>query len=184
MTAFIAILRGINLGSHYKLPMPELKKLCLSLKYENPETYIQSGNVVFRSDETRQEAMADNLSKKIASAFHYDVPVIVLSEKELMSVIKQNPFLTLKGIDTERLHVTFLAERPSKTDLDKITGNDYEPDRFICKGKSVYLYCPNGYGRTRLTNTFFESKLKVTATTRNWRTLHVLAAMASAQKPA
>lgn len=95
----------------------------------------------------------------------------------MKKVMASNPFLKQKGTDIERLFVTFLADTPNKTEKDKIEKLDYSPDNFIMNGKEIYLYCPNGYGRTKLNNNFFENKLKVTATTRNWNTVNKLVEM-------
>jgi uncharacterized protein (DUF1697 family) len=93
-------------------------------------------------------------------------------------VLSNNPFLSEKNIDESKLHVTFLGEFPSKEQIKKTETLNYEPDRFNIAGKEIYLYCPNGYGRTKLNNNFFENKLNVMATTRNWNTVKKLVEMA------
>ena len=100
--------------------------------------------------------------------------MIIRTIDELQILLHKNPFLKEKNIDKDRLHVTFLAEDPAQTNVNSIKDLDYKPDRFIISVKEVYLYCPNGYGRTTLNNNYFENKLKVTATTRNWRTVNEL----------
>ena len=93
-------------------------------------------------------------------------------------MITENPFLNDKTVDPEKLHITFLAAKPAQELLDKLVPTNYLPDRFNIIGSTVYLYCPNGYGQTKLTNTFFENKLKVRATTRNWKTVKKLLELA------
>jgi uncharacterized protein (DUF1697 family) len=93
--------------------------------------------------------------------------------------ISVNPFLKQSKIDIEKLHITFLAEIPEQENVESIRNINYSPDKFIIIDKEVYLYCPNGYGITKLSNNFFEQKLKIKATTRNWRTVNKLFEMAT-----
>jgi uncharacterized protein (DUF1697 family) len=182
MTVYISILRGINVSGHKKVPMAELKVLYEELNFKNIRSYIQSGNVVFESKESENRVLAKKIEKKIAEKFKFDVPVIIRSEKEFNKAVVQNPFLKEKNIDPEKLHITFLEEMPQQELSDKISMLDFKNDRFIILGTEIYLYCPDGYGNTKLTNTFFENKLKVTATTRNWRTANMLLDMAKSEK--
>src|SRR6202008_1647475 len=94
-------------------------------------------------------------------------------------VLQNNPFINKRKEDVTKLHVTFLSAEPEKANIDKIKGGNYVADEFRVTGKTVYLFCPNGYGNTKLSNTFFENKLKVTATTRNWKTINELVIMAT-----
>jgi uncharacterized protein (DUF1697 family) len=80
----------------------------------------------------------------------------------------------MPGIDIEKLHVTFLEKVPGQIELDNTKKHDYTPDKFIIAGREVFLYCPGGYGKSKLSNNFFENKLKVKATTRNWKTVNKL----------
>ncbi|HYV95393.1 MAG TPA: DUF1697 domain-containing protein [Chitinophagales bacterium] len=174
MSVAVSILRGINVSGHRKIPMAELKLLYSELKLKNISTYIQSGNVVFSADKINSKALAKSIEQKILEKYNFDVPVIIRTIDEIQSTLNNNPFLKEKKIEIDKLHVTFLADQPDKENLEKLKSYHYEPDRFIITGKEVYLYCPNGYGNTKLSNNFFESKLKITATTRNWRTVNEL----------
>lgn len=171
MAQFLSILRGINVGNK-QIKMADLKKLYEELGFENVKTFIQSGNVVFESKTSAK--LAQKIEQKIADAYMFDVPVIIITEKELLKIIDNNPFLKQKNIEQDKLHVTYLAEEPSKENIQKTEEYNYEPDRFYISGKAVYVYCPNGYGNTKINNTFFENKLKVSATTRNWKTTNAL----------
>ena len=179
MQTYIAILRGINVSGHKLIKMDALRKLFDGMGFKNTKTYIQSGNVVFQS----KQAKAQDLEKKIASSilkeFGFEVPVLVKEVTELDIVLKNNPFINKRKEDVTKLHVTFLSAEPEKANIDKIKGGNYVADEFIVTGKTVYLFCPNGYGNTKLSNTFFENKLKVTATTRNWKTINELVIMAT-----
>jgi uncharacterized protein (DUF1697 family) len=178
-TTIICMLRGINVSGQKKVPMTELKKLFESLGFKNVTTYIQSGNVIFTSKMPDHKMISGTIEKKIREQFGFDVPVIVRSQPEMQIAVDNNPLIKEKDIDSEKLHITFLESSPDKDKLDKIHTFHFEPDRFIIAGRNVYLYCPDGYGRTKLNNTFFENKLKVRATTRNWRTVKELLRIAS-----
>ena len=161
--------------------MADLKALYESLKFREVTTYIQSGNVIFESDGKLSDLeLAKKIEQAIYKKYDFEVPVIIRSAEELENIISINPFLKEKDINTEKLHVTFLSEIPNKTNLKSINQFDFSPDRFIIIGKEVYLYTPGSYGETKLSNRFFENKLKVTATTRNWRTLNKLFEIATA----
>ncbi len=179
MGIFISILRGINVGGHNKLPMQELKKLYEKLGLDNPLTYIQSGNVIFQYRGKDLAGLQNLISAEIHKKYGFEVPVIIRTLAEMEILISGNPFLKMKGIDIVKLHITFLDKEPRQEYREKISANSYAPDLFEFHGREVYLYCPQGYGRTKLNNTFFESKLKATATTRNWKTVNELARIAA-----
>lgn len=178
MPTYITILRGINVSGHNIIPMKELKALMERLGFENIATYIQSGNIVFNSPEKNEDKLITKIHNAIKTKFGFDVPVIARTAKEFKAALNNNPFFKEKDIDTEKLHITFLASEPTKENTDKANTYNYEPDRFIISGREVYVYCPNGYGNTKINNTFFENKLKVTATTRNLKTVKELVKMA------
>jgi uncharacterized protein (DUF1697 family) len=179
MQTFISILRGINVSGQKKILMIHLKALYEDLKFKEVTTYIQSGNVIFKSNEKVSDT---ELAKKIEGAIYkkydFEVPVIIRSEDEMKKIISANPFLKEKDIDKKKLHVTFLSEIPLKENGESIENIDFSPDKFFIKGKEVYLHVPNGYGETKISNNFFEKKLKVKATTRNWNTVNKLSEMA------
>ena len=100
----------------------------------------------------------------------------------MKKTISSNPFLKEKNGDAKRLYVTFLSEIPDKENVESIANIDFSPDKFIIIGKEIYLCVANGYGETKISNTFFEKKLKVKATTRNWNTVNKLSDMASNSK--
>lgn len=175
MTTFISILRGINVSGNRKILMADLKAMFEELGFSDVTTYIQSGNVVFNSN-TKElpDAIARRLQHEILEKSGFEVPVIVRSEEEMVRTIANNPFLRNPALSRERLHVTFLADIPPQANLDKISGLNFPPDEFIIQGRDIYLHCPESYGNTKLSNAFFESKLKTTATTRNWATINKL----------
>lgn len=169
MQTYISILRGINVSGHKLIKMDALKTLFESLNFKNVKTYIQSGNIVFKCKTTKTPDLEKKIASQIKKEFDFDVPVMVKEIDELTAVLNQNPFIG--KYDITKLHVTFLSETPEKAAIDKVKEGKYAEDEFIVIEKSVYLFCPNGYGNTKLTNTFFENKFKVIATTRNWKTI-------------
>jgi uncharacterized protein (DUF1697 family) len=118
------------------------------------------------------------IEEKIKQEFGFLVAVILRTPRELEQIIDDNPFLKERDVDIGRLYVTFLSEVPGKPILNQIQEIHDESDKFIILNKEAYLYCPGGYGRTKFSNNFFEKKLRVTATTRNWNTVNALLDMA------
>ena len=175
MQIYLAILRGINVSGQKKILMADLKELFDDLKYRDVKTYIQSGNVVFKTAlKSPDLEIAGKIQKAIEKKYHFHVPVVIRTKEELKSIIASNPFLKERDIDLKKLHVTFLSEMPAEENAESITNSDFSPDRFRISGKEVYLHIPESYGETKLSNNFFDKKLKVAATTRNWNTVNKL----------
>jgi len=174
VVTYAALLRGINVSGQKKILMKDLAEMFAKLGFENIITYIQSGNVVFQSSMKNKEDISSKIVKGIKKEFGFDVNTEVIDKKELQNIINRNPFLNVKGIDETKLHSTILSTAPEKESLNKIAAIDGGKDKIVIAGKTVYLYCPNGYGRTKYTNTVIENKLKVKATTRNWKTMNAL----------
>lgn len=172
MSKYIAILRGINVGTGRKVPMADLRKLCESLGLQQVQSYIQSGNLVFElSNPEPIPELEARLQKAFSEAFGFEIPVLIRTSEEWTNSIAKNPFLKEENVDIDRLHLTFLKELPKSEMLEKIKGFQFLPDRYEIIGKNVFVFCAAGYGTSKLTNPFFESKLKVQATTRNWNTV-------------
>ena len=176
MPKFIALLRGINIGSHNRIAMPDLKAGLADLGFTNASTYVQSGNAIFSSPSTDTWALASSIKGMILTRFGHDVPVIVVSAADLHDITKHSPFFEK---DLNKLHVTFLAGVPTKEHLATLPHDAGRGDQWQTKDAVVYLYCPINYGETTLTNAFFEKKLGLTATTRNWKTVTTLAELTS-----
>jgi len=171
MNTYISILRGINVSGHKLIKMKVLGEMYESLGYREVRTYIQSGNVVFEHDSGETGKLEQMISGGILKSFGFEVPVIVLEKEELNDIAVHNLFIGEKDEDFSKLHVTFLSREPASNLIETIGNEEYLPDEFYIRAKTVYLFCPNGYGNTKLSNTFFEKKLKVQATTRNWKTV-------------
>ena len=177
MTTYIALLRGINVSGAKTIKMEALRLTFQKLGFVNVTTYIQSGNVIFNAGENNTLQLVDKIAAAIQTDFGFDVPVIVLSAAELRTIIGSN-LLNNGTNDTAFLHITFLSENPGAFNLSEIEAKKQGDEAIVIDGKVVYLYCPHGYGKTKLNNTFLESKLKVAATTRNWKTTCELLRMA------
>lgn len=177
MPVYISILRGINVSGHKLIKMTELKALYESLGYTSVKTYIQSGNVVFQSQATASD-LAEQIQQGIAGQWGYEVPVQVLEASELDRIIADNPFIAEGETDIKILHATFLAVQPETDEPEAVITVDAGDDEWRLQDRVVYLRCPNGCARTKLTNNMFEQKLKVQATTRNWKTTLKLQQMA------
>ena len=178
MIAYIALLRSLNVGPKNRIKMPELESLLKELGFRGLKSYLQSGNLVFGSDVANPRVVASSIEKAIKKGPGLDVAVLVKTQTEMLRIAGNNPFLKMKGIDAEFLHVTFLFEQPQEAKMKLLETSQDPKDSFRLVGREIYLYCPGGYGNTRFSNTFFEKKLGVAATTRNWRTVNVLASMA------
>ncbi|PZP49336.1 MAG: DUF1697 domain-containing protein [Pseudopedobacter saltans] len=179
MSIYISILRGINVSGHRTIKMDALKMMYKTLGFDNIHSYVQSGNVIFSSMKKDTKALAKQITEQIEKEFELEVPVIVLTKEQLEKTILENPFANDKTKNENFFHVTFLADEPTKPNLEEISTKLLENEAFHYTYNAIYLYCPNGYGKTKLTNTFLENKLKVLATTRNWKTTNELLKMAS-----
>jgi len=183
MKIYISILRGINVGGNNLIKMNSLKEMYEGLGFLNVKTYIQSGNVVFQSAATNLEKLEMLISDGILNRFTFSVPVFVREVSELKDILVQNPFLKETEEDISKLHLTFLSRVPENQFVDSIGNSSYLPDKYLIMGRTVYLFCPNGYGKTKLNNSFFENKLKVKATTRNLGTIIELVKLGDMRLP-
>ncbi|WP_424493293.1 DUF1697 domain-containing protein [Salinimicrobium sp. GXAS 041] len=170
MTKYVAILRGINVGGKRKILMKDLKLLFEKLGFNEVQTYIQSGNVIFCGNEIISEVtISEEIEQAILEKFGFEVPVIIRTSDEFEKIYSENPFLP--ETDISRLHVTFLGDVPEDENEEKLKNLDFSPDSFRLIGKNIFIDCAGKYHKTKLSNQFFESKLKVKATTRNWKTV-------------
>ena len=163
---YIAILRGINVSGQKIVNMAELRQLLSNVGLQNLETYIQSGNLVFKADQKADE-LAATIRERILNHFGFEVPTLVLPANEMDIVIQENPF---QDKDLSKVHVTFLSSQPNDQLIESLRPSPNPNESYLVKGKVIYVHCPDGYGRTKINNMFFEKKLKTTATTRNWKT--------------
>ena len=175
--SYVALLRGVNVGGKNKLPMKDLIAMFTSAGCQSVETYIQSGNVVFKAGAALMASIPSLISNEIDERFGYRVPVVIRTAEEFRDVAASNPFLSA-GVDPEKLHVVFLADKPESDKVVQLDPHRSPPDAFQVRGREIFLHCPTGLARTKLTNNYFDMKLATTSTVRNWKTVLTLLAMA------
>ena len=176
MPIFVALLRGVNVGNN-ALPMQRLRDVFAELGAEEVQTYIQSGNVVFEGKGTAARWRRVIEARLIGEA-RLPVAAIVLRALDLERMIAANPFVDDQSVDQSKLHATLLVKAAPKTTQAVLDGLKRGDERVKVAGRTVFLYCPHGYGTSKLTNTAIEKAAGTKATTRNWRTLERLAEMA------
>ena len=174
----VALLRGINVGGKNKLPMKDLAAMFEDAGCHDVKTYIQSGNVLFRAEPPLDNKISSLITESILSRFGYQIPVVTRAARELKEIVKANPFLE-HSAELDKLHVAFLSEIPDQAKVEALDANRSAPDEFAVLGNEIYLYCPNGLARTKLTNNYFDSTLSTTSTMRNWKTVLRLLDMAT-----
>jgi uncharacterized protein (DUF1697 family) len=178
MQTFVALLRGINLGGTRMISMPELRSLLSEMGFEDVSTHVQSGNVVFKTSSRDPERLARGIEVRIAEGFRVDTTVFIRTPAELSEVGRGNPF---EGRETDltKLHVVFLSDRPTADAVSELDPNRSPPDEFSVRGREIYVHYPNGAGRSKLTIDYFEKRLGVRATARNWKTVTKLIELSS-----
>ncbi len=174
------MLRGVNVGGYQKINMEALRTLCSSLGLRDVQTYIQSGNVVFREDSEDPVALARRLEDGIEASFGFRPEVIVRTASELRKVIAKNPFAGRAGIEPNRLLVVFMASAPARQARDQVLAMPCEPEELRINGRELYIYYPNGMARPKIPMVRIEKTLQCSSTGRNWNTVNKLLAMAEA----
>ncbi len=167
----ISMLRGINLGSSNRIKMDALRSLYESLDLEDPRTFIQSGNVIFKTRERNLAALAARIESAIERSFGFHSDVILRTTSDLRQVSAKNPFANRSGIDPSKLLVTFLAAQPSPEAREKVLSIKADPEELRIEGRELYIYFPNGMARPKLSWPAIEKILKIPGTGRNWNTV-------------
>lgn len=176
MRTYIALLRGINVGGHRKIPMTDLRELLTQNGYKNVKTYIQSGNVCLQSDEIDQLALEQDLKKTIKDKFDFDVPVLVRTKAQLNAIFNSCPFTQ---DEKENSYFAILNASPTEEHIIEASKKTYENEYYHIIKDCLYFYCANGYGRAKFSLNYFEKKLAVNATARNYKTMLKLISMAT-----
>ncbi len=166
MQKYIALLRGINISGQKIIKMADLRALLSAEGLANVETYIQSGNIIFESDESRK-TVEKLIVSTINNHYGFMVPTFILSPKELEKAISNNPFGKVEG---NKLYLTFLSDKANRNGMEAINDKVQENEYLQIIENVMYFHCPNGAAKSKITNNLIEKKLEVTATTRNWRT--------------
>jgi uncharacterized protein (DUF1697 family) len=184
MPVWISMLRGVNLGAHNRIKMEDLRALYVSLKLEDPRTYVQSGNVIFRAKEKNSAALAKKIQNAVQHSFGFGPEVILRTTEELRNAVAANPFAGRREIEPGKLLVTFLAGEPSSAAHTTLAGLKAHPEELHLKGKELYIYFPNGAGRSKLPWSNVERLVKTTGTARNWNSVTKMLAMAEEMEAA
>lgn len=164
---YIVLLRGVNVAGKHKLPMAEFRAQLEQAGYTSVKSYIQSGNIGLDTEDDA-ESIKQKIEQILLNTYGYEVPVLVLLRSSLKVILEAHSFFTE---DQKFLHFTFLHELPSKELVQKMESLEIANEYFKCLDSCVYLFLPNGYGRAKLVNGFIERQLKVSATTRNYKTV-------------
>jgi len=179
MKTLISFLRGVNMAGHNKIKMAELADLYNALGFSDVETFIQSGNVIFSYEhDLNFEETSAKIEKRILEKFNYSIPVMLRSTEEMKHIIAVNPFLTERDFDPAKAAVIFLNKAPGKTEVLKASSLESPPDKFWINGSEIFIYCPNGFAKTKLYSHFFEKKIDVIGTARNWKTITTILSLA------
>jgi uncharacterized protein (DUF1697 family) len=175
MKTYILLLRGINVAGKNKMPMASLKVMLESLNIIAVKTYIQSGNVVFNTTENIS-TLEKNINKAIVETFNFEVPILIIETSKLKIIINNAVF---SNVENANSYFVFLKNNPSEIFIENLKSETYENESFVITDACIYLSCTKGYGKAKCNNNFFEKKLKVQATTRNYKTMQKLLEMSS-----
>jgi uncharacterized protein (DUF1697 family) len=178
MPVIICMLRGVNVGGHNMIKMESLKALCVSLKLKDPQTYVQSGNVIFQTQEKDQEKLTRRIQDAIEKTHGFRPGVMLRTAAELKEVVSRNPFARRSGIEPGRLLVNFLAADPGKQAREKALAIKIGPEEMHLVGREAYIYFPNGQGRSKFPWAAIERALGTSGTGRNWNSVTKMLEMA------
>ena len=172
------MLRGVNVGGHNKIKMEALRALYESLKLRDAQTYVQSGNVIFRTDERDIARLTKRIEDGIERKFGFRPDVILRTAAEMRDVVARNPFAKRRGIEPGKLLVTFLASDPPAEVREKVRQIKCDPEELRIEGRELYIYFPNGMGRSKLSTAKLEKTMSTPGTGRNWNSVTKMLEMA------
>jgi uncharacterized protein (DUF1697 family) len=178
MAVIIAMLRGVNVGGHNKIKMEELRGLCKSLKLRDACTYVQSGNLIFRTEERDLALLAKRLQDAIERKFRFRPEVVLRTAAEMRDAIGRNPFAKRRGIEPNKLLVMFLANDPESEAREKAAQLNTAPEELRMDRRELYIYYPNGMARPKVSWASIERILKTSGTGRNWNSVTKMLEMA------
>ena len=174
MPILISMLRGVNLGPHNRIKMDALRALYESLKLEDPRTYVQSGNVIFRTKEKNTPILAGKIQAAIQKKFDCRPEVMLRTTEEIRKAIASNPFREEVKLEPGKVLVTFLAAEPPREAETNLAKYKAFPEKLHLKGQELYIYFPKGAGRSKLPWSELDKLLKVTGTARNWNSVQAI----------
>ena len=171
MQTYIAFLRGVNVSGVKKIKMADLRVMLEDLGFANVATYIQSGNVIFKSEKSINQELAEKIKNGIQETFGFDVPVLVKSRTDILNILEESPYKKAEDLEAKRIYYALLKTAPEQENIDALDQKTYPNELFKITNTCVYINCKNGAGNAKLTNNHIERKLKVQATSRNHRTM-------------
>jgi uncharacterized protein (DUF1697 family) len=174
MAVLISMLRGVNLGPHNRIKMDDLRALYKSLKFEDPRSYVQSGNIIFRTKEKNGPQLAKKIQGAIQKRFGCCPEVILRTPDEMRKVVAANPFPERTKEEPAKVLVTFLAACPPPEAQENLAKFKDLPEELHLKGPELFIYFPNGAGRSKLPWSSVDKLLKVTGTARNWNSVQAM----------
>jgi uncharacterized protein (DUF1697 family) len=184
MPVVISMLRGVNVVGRHKIKMDELRALYESLKFESPRTFIQSGNVIFRTKQKNSPALAKKIQDAIESTFGFRPDVMLRTTGELRQAIAASPFPSHRNLHPSKILVTFLTAEPGPEARAALAGLKGHPEEIHLKGRELYIYFPDGVGQSKLRWSNVEKLTQTTGTARNWNSVTQMLAMAEAMEAA
>lgn len=177
MPVVISLLRAVNVGGAGKIPMAELRELFESLKLQDVRTFIQTGNVIFRTPEKDLAKLARKLEAAIEKRFAFRTSVILRTPEDLRDLLSRNPFQKREGISPSKLLVVFLESQPDAECCGKLEAIPMDPEELAVSGRELFIYYPNGMARPSFSQSVFDRALKIPGTGRNWNTVNKLLAL-------
>jgi uncharacterized protein (DUF1697 family) len=168
MKTYIALLKGINVGGHKKVPMADLRELLTKSGFENVQTYIQSGNVILQSSKSDISVIENNIQESIMDHFGFEISVLVKTRSDLKRIFTDSPFSEEK----KKASYFMMLQNTPDDDLVKIASEKvYEGEEYKILKDCIYFFCEKGFGQAKFNANFFERKLKTFATARNYNTM-------------
>ncbi|MDJ0645424.1 MAG: DUF1697 domain-containing protein [Flavobacteriaceae bacterium] len=174
MNTYICLLRGINVSGQKKIKMVELKASFETLGLKDVITYIQSGNIIFKSEENNTVKLESSIHEMLLDDYGFDVKVLVLTPDQMHYAATNNPYEKDSTRDPKKFYVVFLKEKPLQENITVLATYDYSPEEYVLDDKLIYYYAAKGAANAKMSTNFFENKLKVSASARNWRTVNKL----------
>ncbi|MFB6317942.1 DUF1697 domain-containing protein [Saccharicrinis sp. FJH54] len=178
MKTYIALLRGVNVTGHNKIKMADLKVAFEKNGFKDVTTYIQSGNVIFKSSDKPVNELENEIYELLQKTFSLDVETMVLTPEDLKNAVEESPYKPGAEIDENRIYFMFLKSKPQQDAIQKLSEVPLKDEFYVLKDRLLSAHLPNGFGKAKLTTNFIESKLKVAATARNWKTVDKLLLLA------
>ena len=177
MPVIVSLLRGVNVGGYNQVSMEKLRALYATLGFEDSRSYIQSGNLVFWTKKSDLPSLAKTIEQAIEKKFGVRSSVILRTADEMRDVVAKNPFANRADVPPNKLIVTFLASDPGAAARKTVLAIPADPEEVCAEGRELYIYFPNGMGRTKLPMARIEKMLGTPGTARNWNSVLKLLAM-------